>query len=86
VIRNIRAVAIDDEKDHLDAIFDAAIKAGSLAYTWANHTIRPGIVSFAHGDTDAAEVAQDVLAEELISATPSKKGWLTKITSWLSGS
>jgi len=27
VIRNIHAVAIDDEKDHLDAICDAAIKA-----------------------------------------------------------
>jgi hypothetical protein len=27
VIRNIHAVAIDDEKNHLDAICEAAIKA-----------------------------------------------------------
>lgn len=30
MIRNVRAVAIDDEKDHLDAIFDAAIRADIL--------------------------------------------------------
>lgn len=55
----------------------------SLAYAWANHTIRPGIVSFTYGE---AEVASDGLTEmEAINPTASNEGWLVKIKSFISG-
>jgi len=55
----------------------------SLAYAWANHTIRPGIVSFTYG---GAEVAPDGLTEmEEINLASNNAGWLVKIKSFLFG-
>jgi hypothetical protein len=55
----------------------------SLAYAWVNHTIRPGIVSFAHGE---AVVAPDGLTEmDEISQASDNHGWMEKIKSMFFG-
>lgn len=52
----------------------------SLAYAWANHTTRPGIVSFSYVETeDETHNPTEMVMEDI---TANKEGWLEKIKSW----